>query len=725
MAHRGTELYILRSVVVRALIVLLAPAFPVLLTGSAAQAAPVGRTVVIGVPGMMWSDVSAARTPALWRLTGRGGAGGLTVRTTRPNTCPTDGWLTISAGQRSRLEPGDCVLPASPEAAGAGAVAPGWAAIKADNAGTSYHARAGLLGDAVHGAGGCTFAVGPGAVYGLADGSGRVDRYAPSTDKVAPGDWAACPLAAVEVDDLFRAYVAAGVNGKGEPNPVPDAGRAAAAAAADRRVAQVLAGLPEGTTVLVAGISDTGLKPHLRVAIADGPGFARGFVSSGATRQRGMVTLTDLTATVLHTLGIEQPEQAVGSVWSSKASSWKIGRKVDALVDEDVAAQAVRGVQGSFYWVLAVVQTVVYGVAWLLLRRRDAPGLRRRVLGTARVAALMAGAAPAASFLAGLVPWWQAPRPTPVLVCAVAGFSGLLAALALAGPWRRSATAPSLVVAGATVLVLAADVLTGSTLQLNSLMGYTALVAGRFYGFGNQAFALFAVAAVLTAAWLSAYPAKKWQAAGVVAAVGVFAVAVDGLPVWGADFGGVLAMVPVFAMLGVLVTGRRVSPVKLGLSGLAGVALVLAISFVNAQSANPTHLGRFWKDLESGDAWGVVVRKFESMIGSLGFWPVTLLLVAALAGLYHVLATPSRWRPALLERSYEASPQLRAALLCALTVGVLGTLVNDSGVIILSVAFILAVPLTLAVGLRALEAEEASAGTAGPAPAERRSAPAG
>ena len=43
--------------------------------------------------------------------------------------------------------------------------------------------------------------------------------------------------------------------------------------------------------------------------------------------------------------------------------------------------------------------------------------------------------------------------------------------------------------------VLALDVMTGSRLQLSSLMGLQPVVAGRFYGMGNPTFALFATAA--------------------------------------------------------------------------------------------------------------------------------------------------------------------------------------------------------------------------------------
>ncbi|WP_037559481.1 hypothetical protein [Spirillospora albida] len=712
-----------------------------------AAAEPKGRVVVIGVPGLTWSDVDQAATPALWALTAKGAGANLSVRTTRAGTCPTDGWLTLSAGQRARLAHGECalpsapVLPGGPSPAGAvpagGAAAAGWPAIKTDNAATSYHARVGLLGDAVRAAGGCTTAVGPGAVFGAADGSGRVDRYIASPDKASADDWRRCALTAVDVDDVFRAYMTAGVDARGDQVPVGARERAAAVAAADRRIAQVVAGVPAGTTVLVAGLSDTGVNPHLRLAVALGGGYGTGLLRSSATRHDGLVTLTDATATVLEVLGLPQPKEAVGSAWTRVPSDAGAADRVERLADGDVAAQAMRRVQTSFYWVLFATQLVLYGVAMLALRRlgRD-PGARARILGGTRVIALIGGAVPCGSFLAGLVPWWRAPTPTIMLVCLVLGWAGLLTGVALSGPWRRSAFAPGLVITGATALVLAVDVMTGSTLQLNSLMGYTALVAGRFYGFGNQAFALFAVAAVLTAAWLAEFPLRAdgprgapsrraaLTAVGIVAVIGVAAVAVDGLPAWGSDFGGVLAMVPAFAVLGLLLTGRRVSPLKLGLFCLAGAAIVLLISYLNARSANPTHLGRFWQDLVAGDAWDVVARKFDAMLNSLGYWPFTLPLAAAIGFLFFMLARPTRYRASLLDRAYAHSRTMRPALIGALAVGVIGTLVNDSGLVIMSVAFSLAIPLMLAAGVRSLELDLA-AGTEPSAPPAARSASTG
>ncbi|TDC62515.1 hypothetical protein E1200_25520, partial [Actinomadura sp. GC306] len=120
MTSRGTKIAVFLATLVAALTGLSAlGTVPAGAAGpeSASQgglAAIDGRVVIIGVPGLLWSDIGERETPALWELTGRGAAASLSVRTTRLNTCPTDGWLTVSAGQRSRLPHGDCALPAAP-----------------------------------------------------------------------------------------------------------------------------------------------------------------------------------------------------------------------------------------------------------------------------------------------------------------------------------------------------------------------------------------------------------------------------------------------------------------------------------------------------------------------------------------------------------------------------------------------------------------------------------
>nr|BFE80509.1 hypothetical protein GCM10020093_031100 [Planobispora longispora] len=131
---------------------------------------------LIGIPGLLWSDLSPETTPNLWGLAGQSALGSLSVRTVGRVTCPYDGWLTVSAGIRSAAGYG-CGLPPVPEPEpGGGAVIPDYDYLHR----VAGQRNAGVLGEAVHAAGECTLAIGPGAALALADRAGKVDRYAAS-----------------------------------------------------------------------------------------------------------------------------------------------------------------------------------------------------------------------------------------------------------------------------------------------------------------------------------------------------------------------------------------------------------------------------------------------------------------------------------------------------------------------------------------------------------------
>jgi len=111
--------------------------------------------------------------------------------------------------------------------------------------------------------------------------------------------------------------------------------------------------------------------------------------------------------------------------------------------------------------------------------------------------AIIAATVPVSTFLANLLPWWRFSSPMLAVVRSVGVFVAVISSVALLGPWRRSLFGPAAVVSAATMVVLAADVMTGSRLQLSSLMGLQPVVGGRFYGMGNVTFALFATATIM------------------------------------------------------------------------------------------------------------------------------------------------------------------------------------------------------------------------------------
>jgi hypothetical protein len=202
-----------------------------------------------------------------------------------------------------------------------------------------------------------------------------------------------------------------------------------------------------------------------------------------------------------------------------------------------------------------------------------------------------------------------------------------------------------------------------------------------------------------------------------VAAVGVVATVVDGLPGLGSDFGGPPALVPAFAYLalrvaGVSLTWRRVLAV---LAGTVAVLGVLAVGDWLRPQSSRTHLGRFVQTVLDGGGWDVVSRKAEQNLGILTSSPFQLVLPLVAVAVGVVLAQPRRWRLEPLAVAYERAPTLRPGLAALAVLLVVGFAVNDSGAAIPPVAAMVALPAVLACALRAVTS---------PVPAARRMPPA-
>lgn len=670
--------------------------------------APAGRVALIGVPGLMWSDITPAGTPNLWRLAGRSALGSLSVRTVGNVTCPYDGWLTVSAGVRSAVG-ARCGAPPLPEKRGEGAVVPefSWLWEVRDQ---QY---AGALGQALHDARRCTMAVGPGAALALADRRGGVDVYAGTPGEVA--DWGRCDVVAVDIDDLVTPYIKDDRIST-QPEALAPEARRAAARAADGKLGAVLPRLGNAT-ILLAGLSDHGSVPHLRAALLSSPGLTDGRALSlggRSTHRDDMVILPDLTATILGAAAVPAPAAVIGAPAETHPAGGTLGERAGTLRAADVGGQTIRDMTGVFFTSLAALQVAFYVVAFLLLRRH-------RGLRTVRIAAVALASIPASTYLVNLTPWARTAQPTLTLVAGIVALAALLSVVALTGPWRRTVLGPPSVVAGVTAAVLLGDLLTGTPLQLNSVMGYTGVVGARYYGLGNIPFALLATAVLLVTTAVAdrlVRAGRKTAAVGLVAALGGFAMLLDGWPGVGSDFGGVIAFVPGIAVAALIVAGRRVSIVKLGAFCVAGGVAVMAIAYLDylRPPASQTHLGRFAGQVFDGTFLPVISRKLGAMLHTLISPNLMPVVIAAFAFLVFALLRPGAASAGVLPVAFERAPMLKAGLLGALVSGVVGMLVNDSGAAVLSMALALAVPLVLSAGIQALQLDEPGVPMGAPAP---------
>ncbi|MDO8145737.1 hypothetical protein [Isoptericola sp. 178] len=693
--------------------------------------------VLVGVAGLQWTDIDAARTPNLWRLVGGGSVASVSVRTLTP-TCPRDAWLSLSAGSRvvtdaaqdpreedagadgdgeSAEEPEQpCPpLPTLPAADTPTTVqVPGWDALVAEEALASPAARPGTLGRLADTVGTCTTAVGPGAALATADRSGQVGRFLSSSDDLEAEDLTACPVTVVDLGEL------------------PDAAteRTDAVSAVDAAVGRIAGLLPAGGRLVVAGLADTPLGPADLQVVVDWtrPGGGATWLTSTSSRWPGVVVSGDLSATLADALlteadpaelaaAEEDPDSRLAELRSAFTGSAlergedrrsSVSRTVENRQYLSVLTETLPRMTPVLVGVLAL--GVIGVVTGLLLARRRAEGAgtprdpwrTRTALAVLTVVACL----PAAATLATLARWWVWPVPVTVL-CLAVGVSALAVALGAwwvrvllpRSPWRLPTT-----LAAATWLVLTIDGLTGTTLQQGSLLGPAPSLGARFYGFSNSVFAVYAVAGLVLAAGLAALlrdrgAARRTQA-WVAGAVGTVTVLVDGLPPFGADLGGILALVPAFAVLVLGVAGIRLTW-RRALLVLLGAALVVAVIAVLDWALPPaTHLGGFVDSVLDGSALSVVAGKAAGAWATVANPAGAFAAVVCAAAAWAVL-DPRRARLDGLTAAYDRDPLLRRAVVAIVTVGVVGTAVNDSGVVVAMYVLLIGTPLLLAGRLEA------------------------
>jgi len=707
-----------------------------------------GPLVVIGTAGLRWDDLDPD-SEALATVLANGSVAALVPRSVELTACPIDGWLAVSAGRRADAErrpDGSCVAPTVASGVPGGPTkVQGWERYRERAAAQGFAAQLGTLGSALTAAGLRTAAIGPGAAVALADGRGLAPAVWPAgreQDGAPPPEEHLADALATRPDLLV-------IDAGAVQDVAPDADRSTEVAALDARLATILDALPTGATVIIASLADdpsssvttatdaqnesvgsaggrSGARMQLAAIVGVRPGggmYPGALLHSGSTRQDGLVVTPDLPATVLHLLGLTVPATVDGSPLAPGPTVGTDADRLERLIDLDLAAVTIQPLVTPVLAVAVLIEALAALALALGVRGlpASAAALRRRLLTGLHVVGIAGGCLPAATVLAGLVPWWRAFAPGVALGAAVLVGTVLVAAVALAAPWRRRPLGPAGMVGALTMLVLTADVAAGSPLSLTTVMGGQPLMGGRFYGFGNPLFAVFGAAAVVLTVALADALSDNGSRSGsartvvvVVGAIGLLAAAIDVAPPLGADVGGAPAVIPAFAVLALRCTRRTVTWRLLGLVGLGTVAAVAAVAVADWLRPAPdrTHLGRFVQTAIDGGAWDVLRRKAIQNMEILISSPMTLLIpVAAALGVW-LLMRPERFGLTALRTAYDRLPRLVDGLVALGVMLAIAFATNDSGTSIPPAAGLFAVPVLIAVTARAVADEPASAPSA-------------
>ena len=703
--------------------------------------APVDRVLVVSLPGLDWDDVAGADLPNLERFLDGAAVADMSTRIGRRSAGTTDAYLTLGAGTRAVAPGVDTAVAVEPDETYGGVPAGellerrlgevpdgiaylGIGAAIDANEGSAFGAEVGLLGDLLDDAGveravvanadavegflsedpppegayargaatvlmGSDGIVPAGAVSRalLRDDPGAAfgwrldhDKVLDAFDEAWGGDSRAVVL--VEASDMSRVASYGSRAASAQRRALHDQ----ALADADDLFGDLLERTDEGDAVVVLSPVSTSSSLALGVAALRAPGVDGGLLQSPTTRRDGYVQLADVAPTVLTLLGEDAPEEMEGR-------PFQLGEPTTV----DRAAHLAEAADAALFRD-ATMPLAVTGITLALLVLAVATTFRDRLWPRARrvLAPLVFGALGLvpATFLVGQIGPVRANLPAQtVIVVAIAAVIAVAAGLAE----RRRAGAGALVAVGTIVAVIGADIVLGAPLQLNTTFGYSVAVAGRFTGLGNLAFALFGSATIVLAALIVDRAGDR----GVRAALALMAVVVviEGLPMLGADVGGVLSMVPAFGATALILLGRRIGWREVVALAVATVVVLFGFALIDA--ARPaevqTHLARFAEQVLNG-RWETfsksLGRRWQASLGGaeLAGW-ITVGTAMVVAAAYGALVAVGRMGPHAT-RPLRHRPTLAAAVGLAV-LGVVGLVANDSSVAVPLTMLIVAAPVLM------------------------------
>ena len=664
---------------------------------SSSRPAPV---VVLATNNLTWADLQeqASREGAgessdssgvgsaadrLLAFAQRGEPMNLSVRTPADRTCPADAWLTLGRGKRaSAIEP-------SASCAGPTTAIPRSTPL------------VGALGQDVS-----VQAVGPGTQLATGAPGGSANRPAPVAPSVADALVADADLTIVDtastastnaeriavLDEALRTVqeqsrpgtriIVASLADDEAPGP-----QMAVLPAGTRSARGTSGGLVVGDSTHQAGLVQlTDLTPTLVSALGGrrDPAFDGHALTLPETGRAGVATTNTSAATGdarISRLADDALHARASQATVMRAGALLMGLAVALLVWAAVALRAPKAsrreaLRRRVTWVavyLSGLPTALLLVNaapwWRVGARAGSPSGWASLVAVVAAALVAAGIVGLAAGIAALVRRRKRPRsaasllPSPSALGAAAaetvGSPKTTSARgeaavepppgeadgpepALPSPPRNGTSLTALLVAAAIPLAWLLDAAAGAPLAFNNPLGMNAVVAGRFYGVSNTAFALVAGALVVVIAGV-------WEVLGggrrsallVTALLGGAALLVDGAPQLGADVGGALTLVPTLAFLAAGLAGLHLSWRRWLAIGAATVLVVGGFAVVDLlRPGEPTHLGRFARQVADGSAAGVLGRKAYALVGPFVTKPV---MAAALACAVVVVAAALWW----------------------------------------------------------------------------------
>ncbi|MEN6581840.1 MAG: hypothetical protein ABFD54_05270 [Armatimonadota bacterium] len=401
--------------------------------------------------------------------------------------------------------------------------------------------------------------------------------------------------------------------------------------------------------------------------ITCGPGFGEGLLTSPSTRRAGVVTIADVTPTVLSLFNVKQPLEMIGRPMARVPGYDVAGRLLDLNLRASTQGQRQVAMRGA-----SVVQSVMVALVTLIVLL----AVPRSIKTLAAWGALIPAALPMIMLYLPLI--YSGGLVGAVLLLITLTLLVLtVCRLAFGSPQRAFVWLCVL-----TVASLVVDLLRGAPLISSSIAGYGIIEGARYYGIGNELMGTMIGAALAgMGVLLSGGRIRGLAGTVIVLMLSIVVFFSIGAPALGANFGGALSAAPAMAAMVLAMHGWRPNAKSILVIVLLTALVVggLMGADVLRGGAGQSHVGRAAEMAVGGDAGGLLVVAERKI--ALNFMLVSTSLWSRLLGLSVlgsvVLCYWSRRRVGgkLLSREETAA----AAAIC---IGSVAAFVfNDSGVV--------------------------------------------
>ncbi|HXL04387.1 MAG TPA: hypothetical protein PLH34_06265 [Bacillota bacterium] len=529
--------------------------------------------------------------------------------------------------------------------------------------------------------------------------------------------------------------------------------RQEALASADALIAGILESVSLKDSVLMVVVptpgQDASFAGHLLTPLViAGKGFSGGVLTSQATRRRGLVTNTDVAATVLKSLGVAKPPWILGSDMTSVPDPCPI-QSLTRLLQRTVYVSGLRARHLKTYVSLLII--VVLGLPVLIvvgtntdcgrrIKREGKRGLAGERWNSVVSAVILAlGAMPLVWLIMPLLTF--AGQFASSALCLLLGMplSGAgTAAPAVAGTRMFNPISSGIVTIAVAIgisLLLKAgfgtlegrfaamclvtgfgvivDLLAGAGLMKHSILGYDPIGGARFYGIGNEYMGVLVGSLIVGCGLLfdcmgtqaqiqEGRPARR-TLAWIIFFIFASGVSVLALPAIGANLGGTCTAISGFVIAYALFARKPVTWVQVVSSVCLGILLIMAIAFIDAGLIGGplSHWGKtlLWVRESGIQVLLDAVRRKASMNLKLVRYTIwTKAFLVFVGALLFIRIRPL----GLAEKILTRCPGFRAALSACLVAGGVSLITNDSGIV--SAALITMYPALTLLGIAWQEA---------------------